>query len=63
MKRRNHNKILKQKRQDSAIVRQAAHEVLTTTQKLQKLDDKLGVGKGATKERTRLVKLLKGEKS
>ncbi len=56
MKQRNRNKIRKEERRASAAERQAAHAVLTFAEKLAKLDQRLGVGVGAAKERTRILK-------
>lgn len=45
----------KQRRQEAARERQAAHDKLTPAQKIAKLDRKLGVGQGAKKERAKLA--------
>ena len=45
-------------RSDEAEVRQEARNKRTSQQQLKVLDDKLGKGVGAKKERTRLLKLI-----
>lgn len=60
MKLPNRNKARKAERRASAAVRQAEHAQLTPAQKLVKLDERLGKGAGAQRERVRLQKQLKG---
>lgn len=43
-------------KQEEAIERQAAYAALSTQQKIDLLDRRLGVGVGAVKQRTRLAK-------
>lgn len=45
-------------RHEAAVTRQQAHAKLTVSDKLAKLDAKLGIGLGAKKERARLQKQL-----
>lgn len=52
----------KQGRVSRAQERKEASDKLSPKQKLEKLDSKFGEGKGAEKERSRLQKLLGGEK-
>jgi hypothetical protein len=59
VKQRNRNKIRREERRVSAAARQAAHAQLTPEQKLAKLDERLGKGVGAARERTRLLDLIK----
>ena len=47
-----------EERRKTAELRQDAHDKLSTKQKIEKLDNKLGVGFGATKERARLIASL-----
>lgn len=54
MRRREHKDVLRQEAEE----RNAAHSTLTTMQKLKQLDMRLGMGVGAKKERSRLLKLL-----
>jgi len=44
----------KQVKREEAKVRKEKYEALTPEEKVKKLDDKLGVGVGAAKERKRL---------
>jgi len=48
----------KEVKREDAEKRYLKHELLTPKQKLKKLDQRLGVGVGATKERARLAKLI-----
>ena len=53
------NKLLRahrQKLREEAVVRQTAYNELTTAEKIRRLDEKLGVGVGAVKQRARLAK-------
>jgi hypothetical protein len=43
-------------KQEEAIERQAAYDALTTAQKVARLDQKLGIGIGAKKQRAKLAK-------
>jgi len=52
---------LKEDKRRRAIERQEARAKLTPQQQLKKLDDKFGEGKGATKERVRLLKLIQAQ--
>jgi hypothetical protein len=51
------NKLRVKQRREEARRRQKAYDLLTPAQKLDRLDARLGVGVGATKERKRLIKL------
>lgn len=46
----------KQRRREEAIIRQTEYAALSTKEKIQRLDAKLGVGVGAVKQRARLDK-------
>jgi hypothetical protein len=50
----------KEKKQEVAKANQETHDKLTPQQKIAKLDAKFGVGKGAKKERARLIALYIG---
>ena len=53
----------KERRQEEAEERQSAGDGLNTAQQLQKLDERLGMGVGAKKQRARLMNnLLKKDK-
>ena len=53
----------KERRQEEAEERQSAWDGLNTAQQLQKLDERLGMGVGAKKQRARLMNnLLKKDK-
>lgn len=54
---------LKKLRKHTADENQKAYDKLTTQQKLDKLDEVLGKGVGAKKQRARLLKLLEGKNS
>jgi hypothetical protein len=58
MKQSNRNKIRKEERRASAAERQAAHAQLSPEQKLASLDQRLGAGVGAVKERARILRQL-----
>lgn len=51
-----------ERRKQNAANRQAERNLLTPEQQLQKLDQKFGVGKGATRERKRLLDKLEVNK-
>lgn len=46
----------RQKLREEAIVRQTEYAALSTAEKIRRLDEKLGVGVGAVKQRARLAK-------
>lgn len=48
----------KNERQLQAAIRQAEYDALTPQQKLDRIDERLGKGVGAAKERARLAKKL-----
>ena len=50
----------KEQKRLEAAERDSLYNSLSTTEKLKKLDTKLGTGQGATKQRKRLANLLKG---
>jgi hypothetical protein len=52
---------LKRIRQEENEARKAAHDLLSTEEKIAKLDDRLGPNVGATKERARLKAILEKE--
>ena len=45
-------------RKEESLERQVAYDKLTVEQKIKRLDDTLGVGLGATKQRARLASLF-----
>lgn len=53
----------KQTRKQEASIRTEEYKTLSTSQKLMKLDLKLGGGKGAAKQRKRLTMKLEEERS
>ena len=57
MQKRKRNKKAAEQRQISAAERTEAHSILTPSQKVKKLDARLGTGQGADKERKRLAAL------
>lgn len=50
-------------RRDEADTRQDAYDQLTPTEKLARLDTRLGTGVGATRERARLQKQIEAAKA
>jgi hypothetical protein len=54
------DKTQRDNRRSEAQTRAANHTVRTPQQQLQELDKRLGVNKGATKERARLAALVSG---
>lgn len=58
MKNRYRNTDRRDERIKSAKARQAASDLLTPAQRLERLDKAFGVGMGAAKERKRLQKML-----
>ena len=54
-------KAKKELKRKEAEDRQEEYDKLTPTQKLKRLDEKLGKGVGAAKERERLKKLIQGK--
>lgn len=57
-----HRPDLASARREEASERQKQYDDLTPAQKLEKLDIRFGVGKGATKERARLLRLVSHHK-
>ena len=57
---RKHLKETMARRRTEATERQMAYDKLTPAQKLEALDEKLGKGVGAKKQRARLEKLVNG---
>jgi Spy/CpxP family protein refolding chaperone len=51
-------KTRKKTRREAAIIRQEAYAKLTPQQKIEKLNTKLGINVGATKERNKLQEIL-----
>lgn len=49
-------------KRENAEARQRQRDELTPEEQIKILDDRLGVGQGATKERARLAKLMEGRK-
>ena len=45
-------------KQEEADERQKAYKALTILEKIKKLDEKLGIGNGAKKQREKLAKML-----
>lgn len=56
MKLRKRNKARLTQRRAAAVERQTVHATLTPQQKVAKLDERLGMGVGATRERARILK-------
>ena len=52
----------KKQRQEEVIERQKRYNRLSTSEKIKKLDEKLGVGLGGNKQREKLTKVLNDPK-
>lgn len=52
-----------EERRNEAIERQAYRDSLSTLQQIVRLDNRLGIGEGAKKERSRLLDLLAEQKA
>lgn len=59
---RRHNPVGVKVRRESALERQKYWSGLSLVQQLKALDQRLGAGKGATKQRARLQRLIEGSK-